>query len=126
MERLHPDLVTHDEPPAFARELASCPFSISEDKSDQAMRWQSFHGHPGATMSGPATGVTGGIFLAGLLKRLTHRWTSTPLVPAKNWPCPAAHMVRLMEAIVRHYCQSAFRRSGTRSVFSYQEPAALL
>jgi hypothetical protein len=24
-----------------------------------------------------------------------------------------------MEAIVRRYCQSAFRRSGTRSVFSY-------
>ena len=39
MERPHPDLVTHDEPPAFARELASCPFSVSEDKAEnQAMR----------------------------------------------------------------------------------------
>jgi hypothetical protein len=68
VKRPHPDLVTHDEPPAFARELASCPFSVSEDKANQAMRWQSFHGHPGATTSGPATGVTGGIFLAGLLR----------------------------------------------------------
>jgi hypothetical protein len=67
------------------------------------MRWQSFHGHPGATMSGPATGVTGGIFLAGLLKRLTHRWTSTPLVPAKNWPCPGARMVRLMERVMEMF-----------------------
>jgi hypothetical protein len=73
MERLHPDLVTHDEHLAFARELAPCPFSISEDKSDQAMRWQSFHGHPGATTSGPTTGVTGGIFFGWPGERLTRR-----------------------------------------------------
>ena len=67
------------------------------------MRWQSFHGHPGATTSGPTTGVTGGIFFGWPSERLTRRWPSTSLVPAKNWPCPDARMVRLMERVMEMF-----------------------
>jgi hypothetical protein len=28
---------------------------------------------------------------------------STPLVPAKNWPCPGARMVRLMERVMEMF-----------------------
>ena len=51
-------------------------------------RPRSFHGRPGATTSGPTPGVTGGIFLAGLLKRLTratYQYLGEPLPSRHPW-----------------------------------------
>jgi hypothetical protein len=63
-------------PPGFRTRISVLPvFRLGEVGDILDLRSRSFHGHPGATTSGPTTGVTGGIFFGWPSKRLTHRWS---------------------------------------------------
>jgi hypothetical protein len=67
MERPHPDLVTHHEPPGFRTRISILSvFRLGEGGEVLDLRSRSFHRRPGPNRQGPSSCVTGGIFLAGL------------------------------------------------------------